>query len=255
MRITIFALVLFTVIIPNISFAFQAIDEDIDKSLTLETIENNTGNPSFKSKYLRTHPWLTAKGIELFEKKSDLNSGRYLIPDKYKNEILYGSIEEDYDAVGTASPDGRFSNLPLKSPELGNPLKSQRAFNHFYVGFNNYSGGLAIENINSGSIIIDLAFEVFKNEFVNGLPAPVWALFNYKNTGSTNTANATVFEKDVDLSTKFKALGHVLHLLEDMGVPAHVRNDPHPPFINPDPYEHILSTVTWDKYYNCFGSA
>ena len=37
------------------------------------------------------------------------------------------------------------------------------------------------------------------------------------------------------------ALGHVLHLMEDMGVPDHTRNDPHP---NNSPYEKWTEQFT-----------
>ncbi|MBU1708679.1 MAG: hypothetical protein KKE17_01615 [Proteobacteria bacterium] len=40
----------------------------------------------------------------------------------------------------------------------------------------------------------------------------------------------------------FKSLGQVMHLLSDTAVPAHVRNDPHLPAFNGDPYEN------WVKY-------
>ena len=33
----------------------------------------------------------------------------------------------------------------------------------------------------------------------------------------------------------FAGLGHILHLIEDLTVPAHTRNDPHPPFVGVDP--------------------
>lgn len=41
-----------------------------------------------------------------------------------------------------------------------------------------------------------------------------------------------------------KTLGHILHLIEDMAVPDHTRNDAHPPFVNAvfhqsSPYEHF----------------
>ncbi len=42
-----------------------------------------------------------------------------------------------------------------------------------------------------------------------------------------------------DDARAFLILGHVLHLLEDMGVPEHTRNDPHPTH---SPYEHFTKT-------------
>lgn len=37
----------------------------------------------------------------------------------------------------------------------------------------------------------------------------------------------------------WRDLGYVLHLLEDLTSPAHVRNDPHPPYIDGDPIEAV----------------
>jgi len=39
------------------------------------------------------------------------------------------------------------------------------------------------------------------------------------------------------LSLSFKALGHVMHLIQDMGVPAHTRDDMHTPYVDGEPYE------------------
>jgi hypothetical protein len=40
-----------------------------------------------------------------------------------------------------------------------------------------------------------------------------------------------------DKQASFIALGHVLHLIEDVSVPEHTRNDTHIPYINESPYE------------------
>ena len=46
-----------------------------------------------------------------------------------------------------------------------------------------------------------------------------------------------------DIDTAYLILGHVLHLLEDAGVPDHTRNDAHPPFLSweQSPYEYWTS--------------
>src|SRR3989338_3549097 len=45
-----------------------------------------------------------------------------------------------------------------------------------------------------------------------------------------------------DKERAFFAFGHVLHLLEDAGVPDHTRDDPHPPILDwGSPYEHEMA--------------
>ena len=44
-------------------------------------------------------------------------------------------------------------------------------------------------------------------------------------------------DRDTSFAKLFRSLGQVMHLVQDATVPAHVRNDPHPPLVNPDWYE------------------
>ncbi|MBE3134041.1 MAG: hypothetical protein IMZ55_11245, partial [Acidobacteria bacterium] len=46
-------------------------------------------------------------------------------------------------------------------------------------------------------------------------------------------------------------LGHVAHLLQDMTVPAHVHNDPHPPVFGPDHYESWVADNEHFKQWGC----
>lgn len=53
--------------------------------------------------------------------------------------------------------------------------------------------------------------------------------------------SATKEVRDENFAKTFRALGQVIHLLEDMAVPAHVRNDAHDPIIGgTDFYEHTI---------------
>jgi hypothetical protein len=47
-------------------------------------------------------------------------------------------------------------------------------------------------------------------------------------------------EREVNLAKTFKALGHVVHLIQDAGSPAHARNDPHPFNVT---YEKIIAQI------------
>ncbi|MBI2463053.1 MAG: lamin tail domain-containing protein [Candidatus Spechtbacteria bacterium] len=51
-----------------------------------------------------------------------------------------------------------------------------------------------------------------------------------------------------DKERAYKTLGHIFHLIQDKTVPAHVRQDPHPPFFKDelggeDPYEHATENI------------
>ncbi|SPD74470.1 exported hypothetical protein [uncultured Desulfobacterium sp.] len=55
--------------------------------------------------------------------------------------------------------------------------------------------------------------------------------------GLTSTTKA---ERDTNFAECFRSIGHVMHLVSDLSVPAHVRDDCHYPdwpFNDPDPYE------------------
>lgn len=74
-----------------------------------------------------------------------------------------------------------------------------------------------------------------------GRTAKTWALDDLEaNNFSWNKAIAAYARGDMD--TAFIALGHNIHLIEDMGVPDHTRNDQHLPFLDENmgghsPYE------------------
>lgn len=98
-----------------------------------------------------------------------------------------------------------------------------RAFNHFYNPLNKQ--GLKIAGIKMG------------------LPSPEWA-FSPSAQGSSQggdcawqTAVKAYLNKDI--AKGLRCLGHTLHLVEDVGVPAHTRNDQH---AFGDPFE------SWGKF-------
>ncbi|MFH1675505.1 MAG: hypothetical protein ABIC40_00670, partial [bacterium] len=77
-----------------------------------------------------------------------------------------------------------------------------------------------------------------------------WALgFTGSGTANTLTFQASVsdFQSGNPLNG-FDKLGHVLHLNQDMAVPAHVRNDGHPPIIDPDTYEDWTAKSGFPAY-------
>ncbi len=100
-----------------------------------------------------------------------------------------------------------------------------RAFNHFYNPLNKQ--GLKIAGIQMG------------------LPSPEWTFNTAKQRstegGDCSWQTAINAYKNNDIAKGIRCLGHTLHLLEDVGVPAHTRNDQH---AFGDPFEE------WGKYSN-----
>lgn len=93
---------------------------------------------------------------------------------------------------------------------------SARALNHFYDPVRN----IGIEG---------------------GRTAKTWALDDLEANDFSWDEAITAYARG-DIDTAFVALGHNIHLIEDMGVPDHTRNDQHLPFLDEDmgghsPYE------------------
>lgn len=69
--------------------------------------------------------------------------------------------------------------------------------------------------------------------------------------GSSNTytfSGAVTDFKNNNPAGGFDKMGHVLHLLEDMAMPCHVRNDGHPAILNPDTFETWTSQSGFTTY-------
>jgi endonuclease YncB( thermonuclease family) len=81
-----------------------------------------------------------------------------------------------------------------------------------------------------------------KYEHIPTVPAPEWAVSSRLQSriwelGDYSWHQAVYSYQQRDYKKAFVSLGHVLHLLQDMGVPAHVRNDAHEAG---DPFEEWL---------------
>lgn len=70
--------------------------------------------------------------------------------------------------------------------------------------------------------------------FPKGLPAKIWA--KNQNSVSGDYSESAIFNnyREGDLKRAYQGIGHILHLIQDMSVPAHTRNDSH---AMGDPYE------------------
>jgi hypothetical protein len=89
-----------------------------------------------------------------------------------------------------------------------------RSWFHFYPRLNS-----SAPSVTASGSAYDWAFN--PSSLTGNMWGYTWALRNEFNwTSAVNRAGT---------NRGWEALGHVIHLLEDMAVPAHVRNDPHPP--------------------------
>ena len=159
-----------------------------------------------------THRDLTREVIAFYE----LSTGKKFT-DEQKQWIISGSVEED---------------------------RAPRWINHFYDPV--FERGLQAESIGiSGYLAKNWAqyssYQSINPENIANLwtgKGPVisgswWGDFSYEAAIKDYSKNK---EKE-----SYLALGHVLHLIEDMTVPEHTRNDPHPGGKNPSYYENWTS--------------
>src|SRR3990172_328453 len=209
-------------------FGFETHDNDPATSLyalecTVDNLDNHLqlplcGDPNWNIwniDMLRTHPWLTNEAIKLYE------ATKGTLSEEMKREIIFGSIEEDYDAVGSSS-DGTYNNLE-KAELINSIFEFERPLNHFYAGVQNNK-----PELNNGGLT-----DMWNGEF----SAREWAYDSPKNSYN--------FQAFCSNKKNYRAIGHILHLLEDMGSPAHVRNDAHP---KKDSHEAHLAEQPFHSY-------
>ncbi|HPT40103.1 MAG TPA: lamin tail domain-containing protein [Candidatus Paceibacterota bacterium] len=171
-----------------------------------------------------THPALTREIIKYYNNYFNKN-----ISVNDMEAIVGGSIGEDEPAV--------------------------RTLNHFYDPVNNSGLNSSHTGIISPVYGFLLPFSKSAKEWANNSFAQANFLGEfYANSAlnpyaklaknvidiqTTYTWNKAVYKYIIgDKRAAFESLGHVLHLLEDMAVPAHTRNDPH---ISGDPYEGYVA--------------
>jgi len=158
---------------------------------------------------MKTHPWLALRSIQLFER----STGTSLLPE-VKEQIVLGSIEEDYDITGTSTV-GDYSHVQTNQPLSAWQWDSEqivtgdvnRSENHFMNSDNDLDG------LTSGAPFVNTARNV---------SALKWA-----NDDPRNLTNFVMAKAEGNTLKGWRYIGHILHILEDMSVPAHTRNDAH----------------------------
>lgn len=107
------------------------------------------------------------------------------------------------------------------------------------------------------SFLTDIVNDMYGGDYyINPkMDARTWAISNdtsnlYSfNKGRSYLKEALKSDKNSNenYGKAWRSVGETMHLMADMTVPAHVRNDAHPPNFNPDPYE---SDVHWNSVKN-----
>ena len=106
---------------------------------------------------------------------------------------------------------------------IGSPLDLLTS--HYYNPYTNK--GLTEAGITIGVSAYDRAND--PNNFYSWKNAR-----QYFYQGLTSTIEAG---RDLCLANSFEILGHVVHLIQDMSIPAHTRDDMHVPYVDGEPYE------------------
>jgi len=167
-----------------------------------------------------THPALTNNVIDFYNLNSETK-----ITDEEKEWIIKGSIEED---------------------------TPPRWINHFYDPV--YNEGWTGENgpLNASQELVQKFSDVFLST-EDAISAKNWVhnqtlQTKYKPYKGNQTWERAIYEYvNGNKKEGLSSLGYVLHLLEDMSVPDHTRNDSHPP-TDGSPLEDYCEKFTRDNF-------
>ena len=213
------------------------------------------------------HPWLTLRLFQQLEREG-LN-----VPWRYRVQAVIGSVEEDLDIdrcsleksyaeLATTDP------VPGTAEQIQASVASAREFLESWFGFpveewkehlrdwEFYARIGLLAGVKSQRVLLfrqtlkDYPHHRAENHFLSsqenarrGLVEQAEWVMVERNVSALEWANHpdnlcgaramqdAVSRKQWDRA--FRVLGHLLHLLQDMGVPAHVRNDTHAPIPHP----------------------
>ncbi len=151
-----------------------------------------------------THPLLSEMSMDLYERETGME-----LTQEQRRAIVHGTIFEDSPQADYIRAYNHFTDFTSNEGILGFLPSLQWSQNE-----EAQSGRVPLENFrHSGKLWPNLLYAHYQKvlEDYNG---------NYPE--GNHTWQKAVREKN------FESLGHLLHLIQDGSVPAHVRNDPHP---------------------------
>gem|GEM_PF-4007763 len=144
-----------------------------------------------------THPLLTRKSIELYEK---ITGKKFTTAEK--NLMAKGAIQEDSPEFCYARSMNHFTEMGTHQGIWGFPSSQEWA-----QSTKAQSGMMPVDNLPFGI-----------KQFYQWMVSKLQGMYPEGN----HSWERAVKEKN------FESLGHVLHLVQDLTAPAHVRNDKHP---------------------------
>jgi len=162
-----------------------------------------------------THPGLTSEIIKFYEG----NTGQKFEEDE-KKIIIQASIDEDNDI---------------------------RFFNHFYDPINNI-GAFLLKRFPTSKVWVN---DVYKQaKFLDADDKALFAVTKRFSHEGDFTWDRAIYEYAWGNKNRgLESLGHVLHLMEDLTVPDHVRNDNHPNVHAPIYGEDVLGEASFYEMY------
>ncbi len=180
---------------------------------------------NFASAYsVGTHAFLTKEAIEFYNKNLSGNK----ISDELKNYIIDGARLED--------------NAPRYVNHFYDPVKDSGLAD---LGFRGQKSKDWAQDSPSQTALLYKAFAPTE--------ASILSLAQLEKISSVFDQTDFTWKKAVNLYVSGKteeslfALGHIIHLVEDMSVPDHVRNDAHPPYDGGgSPYENWTAKFNLD---------
>jgi len=163
-----------------------------------------------------THAWLARLSIALFESYYSID-----LPSTFEQMLVLGAIEEDYDVEGTANPSVPSSEPGVWQDQGPDPLAAGVSFSTnpiaLQVQVNRTENHFSPRLTSNPTDPLDRPGVHADNQ-----DALLWTLSssaNYCDYGDALSQGNT--------ATGWHILGHVLHILQDLTVPAHTRNDYH----------------------------
>ncbi len=180
---------------------------------------------------LKTHPWFTFQSIAIVNQTRTITAEERTI-------IVMGSIAEDHDMsdqiTAQAQSHNRYTEIEDEETRLSVDRHYHRAQNHFY------SGGYTAGSPATGRLEMADPINIW-GLYEDRESAVFWAL-----NSSINNMSISQLNSNSSVARKMRILGHLLHILQDMGVPEHVRNDGH--IINKSNIEKYLGSLSYDAH-------
>ena len=168
--------------------------------------------------------WLSRGAV----REDDMNS----LITNFKNTRFWGDPNA-YQQLDTANPINRFCNH-FYDPVNNRALQMGLPLSLFACGSSEVSGSAIQWSLGSSSVDGSASADMSRKNSFSILDAreAMWRALTGTDKTDTPIILANSREgRDAYWSTTFRALGGVIHNLQDMGQPQHTRNEAHPPFV------------------------